>query len=112
MTQSKGTSDKVSSPLLTGSVSSRSERATIPGPGPAQAEACAEYRRILAKKLSWRNVARPHELRVELRATPSRDNLSDRSDCMIDLLVKLPLMVDAWGDMFKLLRALFKLFGW
>jgi hypothetical protein len=31
---------------------------------------------------------------------------------MIDLLVKLPLMIDAWGDTLKLLRALFKLFGW
>ncbi len=31
---------------------------------------------------------------------------------MIDLLVKIPLMADAWGDMLKLLRALFKLFGW
>lgn len=31
---------------------------------------------------------------------------------MIDLLVAIPLSVDAWGDILKLLRALFKLFGW
>lgn len=31
---------------------------------------------------------------------------------MNDLLVQIPAMVDAWGDVLKLLRALFKLFGW
>jgi hypothetical protein len=31
---------------------------------------------------------------------------------MIDLLVHIPLNVDAWSDTLKLLRALFKLFGW
>ena len=28
------------------------------------------------------------------------------------LLVQIPALVDAWGDDLKLLRALFKLFGW
>lgn len=31
---------------------------------------------------------------------------------MIALLARIPLMVDAWDDTLKLLRALFKLFGW
>jgi hypothetical protein len=31
---------------------------------------------------------------------------------MIDLLVQVPAMVDSWSDMLKLLRLLFKLFGW
>jgi hypothetical protein len=31
---------------------------------------------------------------------------------MNELLVQLPAMVDAWADVLKLLRALFKLFGW
>lgn len=31
---------------------------------------------------------------------------------MIEMLTRIPLMVDAWDDMIKLLRALFKLFGW
>jgi hypothetical protein len=31
---------------------------------------------------------------------------------MINLLAKLPLMVGAWEDILKLLRAIFKLFGW
>jgi hypothetical protein len=31
---------------------------------------------------------------------------------MNDLLVRIPAMVDTWDDVLKLLRALFKLFGW
>jgi hypothetical protein len=31
---------------------------------------------------------------------------------MNELLANHPLMVDAWADIFKLLRAIFRLFGW
>lgn len=31
---------------------------------------------------------------------------------MNNLLVQIPAMVDTWGDVLRLLRAIFKLFGW
>lgn len=31
---------------------------------------------------------------------------------MIAMLVQVPLMVDTWSDTLKLLRLLFKFFGW
>ena len=31
---------------------------------------------------------------------------------MNELLVQVPAMVDAWADVLRLLRAIFKLFGW
>jgi hypothetical protein len=31
---------------------------------------------------------------------------------MNELIVQIPAMVDAWADVLRLLRAIFKLFGW
>jgi hypothetical protein len=31
---------------------------------------------------------------------------------MNELLVNIPVMVDAWDDILKLLRSIFRLFGW
>jgi hypothetical protein len=110
-TQSKGPSDKVSSPPLTGSVSSRSERATIPeagtgGRGSLRGAPAYTFKTIKSAKYGAR-------MTLEWNSARRRRTTTFRSETLHDcLLVKLPLMVDAWGDTLKLLRALFKLFGW
>jgi hypothetical protein len=65
----------------------------------------------LSKKLTCHKMRRWRTRTVGLGAAPPH-TYPDRSSLMNAMLVQIPAMVDAWADVLRLLRAIFKLFGW
>jgi hypothetical protein len=68
---------------------------------------CETHRDLQDRFDRDQQISRPH---LETTSLPHSPTLETRMD---DFLVQaLPIMVDSWAEILKLLRALAKLFGW